>query len=57
MDPEPCSVCGRRYGHLAGCRVEELHRELDDKIRRYGAAQVYVGALKSASEVEKERTK
>lgn len=55
MDPEPCSVCGRRYGHLAGCRVEELHRELDDKIRRYGAAQVYVSALKSTNETEEER--
>lgn len=41
----PCPGCGRLYGHLVGCRVEELHIELDRLIRSFGVGQVRI-ALK-----------
>jgi hypothetical protein len=46
----PCPGCGRLYGHLTGCKVELLHRELDEKIAAYGVQQVYVSAVVSCEE-------
>jgi hypothetical protein len=38
----PCVGCERKYGHLSGCAVELLHRQLDAMIRSNGPASVRI---------------
>lgn len=37
-----CPGCHRLYGHLGGCRVQDLHAELDARIAQVGVANVCI---------------
>jgi hypothetical protein len=36
----PCVGCGRKYGHLIGCEVQNQHDQLDAKIAEEGLSSV-----------------
>ena len=46
----PCVSCERKYGHLAGCEVERLHRQLDAAIRANGPDAVRIVAEPAPAE-------
>lgn len=35
---EPCAVCGRLYGHLAGCEVPQIQALIPFLVKDYSAA-------------------
>ena len=40
LEPQPCPDCGRKYGHLNGCRIVALHKALDGAIAKHGVDKV-----------------
>lgn len=41
--PCPDPNCLRLYGHMVGCRVAQMHQEIDLAVRTYGVKNVAVG--------------
>jgi hypothetical protein len=36
-EPQPCAVCGRLYGHLAGCEVPQIQALIPFLVKEYSA--------------------